>query len=118
MNFFHASLDHEVSDVITAHDPQTLVRMPVHKQEILRFFTGNRQAQSVINRIPEHKGLLDTVAVDRLLLQVHWEMQRMAQEFHHGARILELLQPLIAAISKRTTGSLRLSRLAAGQPSR
>lgn len=98
MNFFPTSLHHEISDVITAHDPQTLARTPVRKQEILRLFTDNRQAQSVINQIPEQEGFLDQVAVDRLLLQVHWEMQRLAHEFHHGARILELLQPLIAAI--------------------
>jgi hypothetical protein len=101
MPFFPVSFDHEVSDVITAHDPQTLVRMPVSKQEILRLFIGNRQAQSVIDRIPEQEGFLDQVAVDRLLLQVHWEMQRLADEFHHGARILELLQSVIAAIRSR-----------------
>jgi hypothetical protein len=75
--------------------------MPVSKQEILRLFIGNRQAQSVIDRIPEQEGFLDQVAVDRLLLQVHWEMQRLAHEFHHGARILELLQSVIAAIRSR-----------------
>lgn len=63
MNFFPASLDHEVSDVITAHDPQTMARMPVRKQEILRLFKDNCQAQSVINQIPEQEGFLDTVAV-------------------------------------------------------
>jgi SAM-dependent methyltransferase len=98
MPFFPTSLDHEVSDVITAHDPHTLARMPVRKHDILRLFTDNRQARSVINRIPEHEGFLDQVAVDRLLLKVHWEMQRLAHEFHHGARIFELLQPLIAAL--------------------
>lgn len=98
MNFYRVPLDHEVSDVITAHDPSTLERLPVRKQEILRMFTNNHQAAAVITRIPEYQGFLDPVAVDRLLLQVHWEMQRLAHEFHHGARILELLQPLIAAI--------------------
>jgi len=98
MNLFGTARDHEVSDVIVAYDPGTLQRVPIRKQEILQLFQDNRQAASIVARIPERAGFLDRVAVDRLLVQVHWEMQRLAQEFHHGARILELLKPVIAAI--------------------
>jgi len=98
MSFFGTPRDHEVSDVIVAHDPETLERAPVRKQELLKLFENNPQAALIVAQIPEREGFLDCVAVDRLLLKVHWEMQRLAQEFHHGARILELLQPVIAAI--------------------
>jgi SAM-dependent methyltransferase len=98
MIFWGTPRDLEVSDVIVAHDPGTLDRIPVRKQEALRLFENNRQAVSIVAQIPEREGFLDRIAVDRLLLKVHWEMQRLAEEFHHGARILELLKPLIAAI--------------------
>jgi SAM-dependent methyltransferase len=98
MSFFGTPRDHEVSDVIVAHDPGTLERVPVRKQQVLKLFENKKQASSIIARIPEREGFLDCVAVDRLLLKVHWEMQRLAQEFHHGARVLELLKPIIAAI--------------------
>ncbi len=98
MSLFGFASGLEVSDVITAHDPETLQRLPVRKLEALQLFTSNRRAAAVVAQIPEREGFLDPVAVDRLLLRVNWEMQRLAQEFHHGARILELLQPVIAAI--------------------
>jgi SAM-dependent methyltransferase len=109
MGLFGAPQDYEVSDVIVAYDPVTLQRVPVQKQEILKVFSNNRRAASIISRIPERGGCLDSVAVDRLLIKVHWEMQRLAEEFHHGARILELLRMVIAAI--RSEGSAEPLRI-------
>jgi SAM-dependent methyltransferase len=90
----------EISDLIIAHDPETRARLPVRKRDVLELFSGfgNRKAVRVISALPEHDGWLEPRAVDRLFLMVHWEMQRLAEEFYHGTRVYELLAPLIAAI--------------------
>lgn len=115
MSLFGTPRDDEVSDVIVGHDPHTLERVPVCKQKILELFEHHRRAASIVSQIPEREGMLDPIAVDRLLLKVHWEMQRLAQEFHHGARILELLSPVIAAIrSNDFQGPLRIVDIGCG----
>src|SRR5260370_33494580 len=100
MSLFGTPRDHEVSDVIVAHDPETLERTPVRKQELLKLFENNQRAALIVAQIPEREGFLDCVAVDRLLLKVHWEMQRLSQEFNNGTRLLELLLPVFAPISR------------------
>jgi len=115
MGFFGTPQDYEVSDLIVAHDPVTLDRVPVRKEEILRLCANRHQAASVIARIPAADGFLDSIAVDRLLLKVHWEMQRLANEFLQGGRILELLKPVIAAIrSNGFTGPVRIVDVGCG----
>jgi hypothetical protein len=34
-----------------------------------------------VEQLPEMDGILDEKAIDRHLLKVHWEMQRLAEEF-------------------------------------
>jgi hypothetical protein len=98
-------LQPEISDLVVQHEPKTLNRIPVNKQEILQVFEAfaNKKAISVIKRIPATNGFLDPIAVDRMMLAVHWEMQRLAEEFHHGNRVLRILQAIIATI--RANGS-------------
>jgi SAM-dependent methyltransferase len=93
----------EISDLVIQHDPNTLERLPVSKSEICKPFeaTGNRRALRVIDEIPELGGILDPVAVDRLMLTVHWEMQRLAEEFHHGQRVSQLIRTAVSAIRKQ-----------------
>jgi SAM-dependent methyltransferase len=101
MGFFTIPRDGpEISDAIISFDPETLEREPVIKSEVLREFTalGNRQAARIVERIPERNGALDPDAVDRLLVTVHCEMQRISEEFQHGKRVAELLQPLLNAL--------------------
>lgn len=90
----------EISDLVIQHDPKTLERLPVSKREIRKVFeaTGNQKALRVIDKIPDREGFLDPPAVDRLMLTVHWEMQRLAEEFYHGHRVLYLLNATIAAM--------------------
>jgi len=90
----------EITDLIVSHDPGTLERLPVRKESVLDTFGSfqNRQAMAAVRAIPDHNGFLDRAAVDRLLLTVHWEMQRLAEEFFHGHRVSELLGTVISAL--------------------
>jgi SAM-dependent methyltransferase len=90
----------EITDLIVQYDPRTLRRMPVHKQKVLEVFSRfrNRQALRAVVAIPENAGILDNREIDALLLTVHWEMQRLAEEFYHGRRVWELLRPVVASI--------------------
>jgi 2-polyprenyl-3-methyl-5-hydroxy-6-metoxy-1,4-benzoquinol methylase len=90
----------EITDLIVQHDPRTLQRLPVSKQKVLESFGrfGNRQALRAVLALPENDGILDDREIDAVLLAVHWEMQRLAEEFYHGHRVWELLRCVIAAI--------------------
>jgi len=90
----------EITDLIIQHDPRTLARLPVRKQDVLQVFSdfGNRKALRAVEALPEHQGILDDRAIDRLLIATHWEMQRLAEEFHHGNRVWDLLRRAVTAI--------------------
>lgn len=90
----------EITDLIVQHDPRTLERQPVHKQTVVEIFSrfGNRQALRAVLALPENAGMLDNREIDALLLTVHWEMQRLAEEFYHGHRVWELLRCVVAAV--------------------
>ncbi|MCA1558299.1 MAG: class I SAM-dependent methyltransferase [Acidobacteria bacterium] len=90
----------EVSDAIVSFNAETLEREPVIKAEVLREFAalGNQQAVGIVERIPERDGALDADAVDSLLVTAHCEMQRISEEFQHGRRVAELLNPLLNAL--------------------
>ena len=99
----NTDVDHhspEISDAIVSFDPETLQRNPVMKSQVLRQFSDlrNRAAVRVVERIPERDGVLDATEVDRLLVTSHCEMQRMSEEFQHGRRVGELLDPVIRAL--------------------
>src|ERR1700694_4359542 len=95
----------EISDRIVDFDMETLARLPVEKQALMEYFRGigNRRAARVVADIPSIDGILNPAAVDRLLVRVHREMQRLAEEFHHGRRLLELLLPIIDILRKKDT---------------
>ena len=90
----------EVSDAIVSFNAETLEREPVIKAEVLREFAalGNQQAARIVERIPERDGALVTEAVDSLLVTAHCEMQRISEEFQHGRRVAELLNPILNAL--------------------
>jgi hypothetical protein len=87
----------EISDLIVDFDPESLARLPVSQVAVVEHFQqlGNRRAARVVAGMPPKDGFLDAQAVDRLLIRVHWEMQRLAEEFHHGRRLRELILPVI-----------------------
>jgi SAM-dependent methyltransferase len=107
----------EISDLIIQHDPATLARLPVRKRDVLEVFAQfrNRQAMRVVEVLPERDGFLDEAAINRLFVTVHWEMQRLAEEFYHGARVYELLQPVIAATrANGYSGAIRIVDIGCG----
>ncbi|HSE18284.1 MAG TPA: class I SAM-dependent methyltransferase [Pyrinomonadaceae bacterium] len=90
----------EISDAIVSFDPVTLQRKPVKKADVLEQFKElrNHEAIRIVQRIPEHDGVLDAGAVDKILITSHCEMQRMSEEFQHGKRVAELLKPILGAL--------------------
>ena len=102
----------EITDLIVQHDPVTLQRLPVGKQSVIEVFSrfGNHKALRAVRALPEKDGWLADKEIDALLLTVHWEMQRLAEEFFHGHRVWGVLKPLIAAI--RSTGFRETLRIA------
>jgi SAM-dependent methyltransferase len=90
----------EITDLIISHDATTLDRLPVHKNQVLDTFATfrNPQAIAAVRAIPARGGTLDPQAVDHLFLTVHWEMQRLAEEFFHGQRVFELLTVVLKAL--------------------
>jgi 2-polyprenyl-3-methyl-5-hydroxy-6-metoxy-1,4-benzoquinol methylase len=97
----------EISDLIVDFDADSLARLPVDKAALLERFRQlrNHQAARVVEEISSTNGILDPQAVDRLLVKVHREMQRLAEEFHHGRRLRELLAPMIQALRKHGVGA-------------
>ncbi len=107
----------EISDLLVSYDPETLRRLPVLKEAVVgRFLSiGNRAAVRIVRRIAERDGVLDPEAVDRLLIKAHCEMQRISEEFRHGERVAEFLQPLVEAIRRRATRSpIRVTDIGCG----
>lgn len=90
----------EITDLIIQHDPNTLERLPVRKQDVLEVFAafGNRQALRAVEALPDHAGILDNRTIDRILISTHWEMQRLAEEFYHGHRVWDLLRRVVMAL--------------------
>src|SRR5258708_14456742 len=85
----------EITDLIVQYDSHSLQRLLVRKQDLLEVFSRvhNRKALRAILTLPENAGILDDREIDLLLLTVHWEMQRLGEEFYHGQRVWDLLQP-------------------------
>jgi len=107
----------EISDLVVQHDPKTLKRLAVNKREILGVFEkfSNTRATRVIEQIPATDGFLESAAVDRMLLAVHWEMQRLAEEFYHGHRVFRLLRATIDTLrSDGFSGPIRIVDVGCG----
>jgi SAM-dependent methyltransferase len=107
----------EITDLLVQHDPVTLQRLPVRKQQLLDVFSHfrNRKALRAVQALPEKDGVLDPHGIDALLLTVHWEMQRLAEEFYHGNRVWELLEPVINSIRQAGTNeTLRIVDVGCG----
>lgn len=91
----------EISDTIVDFDPVTLSRRPVYKQSVINNFLSqqNTAAAAIVERITaDADGMLDPEAVDRLLVTVHCEMQRLSEELQQGRRVAQLLNSILQAI--------------------
>ena len=106
----------EISDLIVRFDPDTYAQMAVPKRAVLAALeaAGDRRAMRIVNRIPERNGYLDQDYVKHLLVSVHCEIQRLAEEFQHGRRILAILVPLIAALPASVPRPLRIVDIGCG----
>ena len=89
----------EISDLIVDFDPATMARRPVLQAELVERFrsVGDHRAARLVAGMPVSGGVLDPHEVDRLLIRVHCEMQRLSEEFQHGQRVSELLHAMLAA---------------------
>ena len=106
----------EISDLIVRFDPATLEQVPVRKRDVVEELasTGNRAAARIVERMPTRAGYLDQDFVKHLLIDVHCEIQRLAEEFQHGHRMLAILAPLIASILDSAQKSLRVVDIGCG----
>ena len=93
----------EISDEIVAYHPDTLERLPVRVEDVLTRCRahGDRRAEAIVRALPAHDGWLNAQQVDRLLIRVHCEMQRLSEELQHGRRVGELLRPLLDVLGPR-----------------
>ena len=94
----------EISDRIVAFETDTLKRQPVNREAVIDEFRslGNVDAASIVSKLPvQEDGNLDPKAMDRLLVKVHCEMQRMSEEFQHGRRVAEMLNPMLQALREQ-----------------
>lgn len=107
----------EITDLIVHHDPVTLQRLPVRKQFVLDVFAKHRNAQALraVEPLSAPDGYLDPREIDRLFVTIHWEMQRLSEEFYHGPRVGEVLRALIATVrAGGFTGPVRVADVGCG----
>ncbi|MBM9509664.1 class I SAM-dependent methyltransferase [Streptomyces sp. KK5PA1] len=91
----------EISDLITAVDAGSGARLPVRRDEVVRRLreSGDERAVRIVRRLPvDRDGVLDPGAVDRLLIGVHTELQRLSEELRIGERLVDPVGPLFDAI--------------------
>jgi len=107
----------EITDLIVRHDPHTLERLPVRKQDVLDVFAEfhNRQAMRALEALSSQDGILNAQEIDRLLVTIHWEMQRLGEEFYHGPRVFAAVSAVVAAIrAQGHLGPLRVVDIGSG----
>jgi hypothetical protein len=108
----------EISDLITAVDPDTGRRLPVRRSEVVEHLraNGNVRAARLVAELPaDQDGVLDPGTVDRLLISVHTELQRLSEELRIGQRLVHLIGPLLTAIrAAGHTGPFRLVDIGCG----
>jgi hypothetical protein len=101
----------EISDLIVAWDPETRARRPVLAADVVERLraAGDRRAARIVRRMPASAGVLEPEPVDRLLVRVHTELQRLGEELHLVQRFVELLRPMLDA-ARRGLAPRRLRR--------
>lgn len=90
----------EISDLVVAWAPGTGERVPVRQAEVIARLraAGDAHAARIVARLPVTGEFLDPGAVDRLLVDVHTELQRLNEELHMAQRFAELLAPVLTAV--------------------
>jgi SAM-dependent methyltransferase len=106
----------EISDLIVDWHPTTRVRRQIEVADVagrLRA-AGDRRAARIVERMPAAAGVLDPEPVDRLLVRVHTELQRLGEELHMVQRFTELLRPVLAAARSAGLQDLRVVDIGCG----
>lgn len=107
----------ELSDLVIDFDPDTLARRPVLRAAVLEELRrhDSRWALRIAERFPSRDGVLEEPYVDRTLVRSHLELQRLHEEFLMGARMREVLDPVLrAARALRPGAPLRVVDLGCG----
>jgi SAM-dependent methyltransferase len=106
----------EISDLITDCDPVTGERRPVRRAVVLHQLSaaGDKRGARIAARIPSDGDLLDPLWVDRLLVRVHTELQRLSEELRMGERLAEVLVPLIAVVRQADAEPIRIVDVGCG----
>ncbi|MFJ6405852.1 class I SAM-dependent methyltransferase [Streptomyces hydrogenans] len=109
----------EISDLITAVEPRSGRRLPVRRAEVVRrlLASGDERGARIVAELPaDRDGVLDPHAVDRLLISVHTELQRLSEELRIGERLVHVLAPVFTAIRAAGTrpGPYRLVDVGCG----
>ena len=93
----------EITDLLVEHGPDGQ-RAPVRRDDVVQTCEahGDRWGARIARALPARDGVLDEDEVDRLRVAVHCEIQRLSEEFRHGARMWSHLRPVLAAL--RTAG--------------
>ncbi|MFJ9432533.1 methyltransferase domain-containing protein [Streptomyces sp. NPDC101490] len=91
----------EITDLVIAHDPVSRGRLPVRRDAVVARLeaAGDRRGARIAAGLPcDAAGVLDPGAVDRRLVAIHTELQRLSEEIRHGERVAALLRPLLTAL--------------------
>ncbi|MFG2621913.1 class I SAM-dependent methyltransferase [Streptomyces sp. NPDC048507] len=107
----------EISDLITATDPHSGARLPVRRGEVVHQLreAGDRWGARIVAGLPvDGQDVLDPQAVDRLMISVHTELQRLSEELRIGERLVHVLGPLFEAVRATAPGRLRLVDVGSG----
>ena len=106
----------EISDLIVAWDPATRAREQIAVADVVGRLraVGNHRAARIVERMPASGGVLEPASVDRLLVRVHTELQRLGEELHMVPRFIEILRPVLDAARATGSGRLRVVDIGCG----
>jgi SAM-dependent methyltransferase len=106
----------EISDLIVGWDPVTGERLPVLQAEVAARLreAGDARGARIVERIRAPEGYLNSVIVDRMLVGVHTELQRLGEELHMAERFAEILVPVLNVARAASAGRLRIVDIGCG----
>lgn len=87
----------EITDLIRSFSASG-APVPVNVDSVTRRLraSGQHHAAAIVEGMPSRGGLLAQRELDRLLLRVHCELMRLAEELQLGRRVLEVLAPWVS----------------------
>jgi hypothetical protein len=105
----------EITDLLWRHDEHG-VREPVRRSQVVERLraSGQRRAARIVARMPAPDDVLDPRHVDALAVQVHCELQRLAEELQFGRRVAALLRPEVQRLREQAPGPVRVVGVGCG----